>query len=741
MTAASFPQEAKAKRARPLVAAALLALVAVAADCASPPGGASPPADPPRSAAPAAPAPAVPARPAAPRAGVRPDLILITIDTTRADAVGFGGNQKGTTPLLDRFAAGGRVFTNAHAHNVITLPSHTNILTGLFPYQHGVRENTGFKLGKAIPTIATVLHDAGYATGAFVGGYPLAAQFGLARGFDVYDDRFTSGGLDDQFSLAERRGDEVVKSALGWWDRPSGGKPRFLWVHLYDPHAPYQPPAAFAQRFPDPYLGEVAAADSYLRPLLEPLLAAGAKPTFLVMTADHGEARGEHGEQTHGLFAYEGTLHVPMFVWGPGIAPGRDDRPAAHVDVFPSLLAAAGVKPPEDGRTRPGRSLLRAWTSAEKNEDLYFESLSTALNRGWAPLRGMLRSSASGEQRKFIHLPLPELYDLPRDPHEQKNLVDADRPAVRAAFAALPRESQWPPPREAVSSEEAARLRSLGYVTDSGGSAIAFAAQDDPKNLVDLDRKIEQVIDAYSRGKVEEAIALGGELVQARPTMPLGHSLYAQALLEAGRDDEALRVMREARQRRVASPSLLRQLGLILAERGIAGEARAVLSPLAKAGDAEADVALALTDSEAGLQREALARLERVLAADPRDAGAWETRALVHLRLQQWAPARDAARRAVDLQTVRPRAWNDLGVALFQLNDVPGALDAWQRAVELDPRLWDALWNLGVQASSHGRPAVARAALQRFVDTAPRDRYGNDMAEAQRLLASLPAGS
>ncbi|HEV8241885.1 MAG TPA: sulfatase-like hydrolase/transferase [Thermoanaerobaculia bacterium] len=741
MTAASSLGRPRTVRVRPFVTGALLALVAVAADCASPPAGSTPAASTSGASTAAAPAPAVPARPASSRAGVRPDLILLTIDTLRADAVGFDGNQSGTTPLLDRFAAGGRVFTNAHAHNVITLPSHTNILTGLFPYQHGVRENTGFKLGKAIPTIATVLHDAGYATGAFVGGYPLSAQFGLTRGFDVYDDRFTSGGLDDQFALAERRGDEVVKSALAWWHRPSGGKPRFLWVHLYDPHAPYQPPASFAQRFPDPYLGEVAAADSYLEPLLEPLLAANAAPTFLVMTADHGEARGEHGEQTHGLFAYEGTLHVPLFIWGPGIAPGRDDRPAAHMDVFPSLLQAAGVSAPADGRTRHGRSLLRAWTPAEQRADLYFESLSTALNRGWAPLRGMLRIAPSGAQRKFIHLPLPELYELPRDPHERNNLVDADRPAVRAAFAALPRESTWPPPREAVSSEEAARLRSLGYVSDSGGTTIAFAPQDDPKNLVDLDRKIEQLIDAYSRHKVPEAIALGRELVQARPSMPLGHSLYAQALLEAGRDDEALQVMREARRQRVASPTLLRQLGLTLAERGIIDEARAVLSPLAAADDAEAEVALATADSEAGQQREALARLERVLAADPRDAGAWETSALVHLRLQRWAKARDAARRAVDLQTVRPRAWNDLGVALFQLDDVPGALDAWQRAVELDPRLWDALWNLGIQASNHGRPAVARAALQRFLDAAPRDRYGNDMAEARRLLAALPAGS
>ncbi len=667
----------------------------------------------------------------------RPDVLLVTIDTLRYDATGFDGNPGGTTPLLDRLAAAGRVFADAHAHNVITLPSHTNILTGLYPFQHGVRENTGFRLGAAIPSLATVLHEAGYATGAFVGGYPLAARFGLARGFDVYDDRFSSGGLDDQFALAERRGDQVVAPALAWW-QAQRGRPRFLWVHLYDPHAPYQPPPPFSSRFADPYLGEVAATDSFLAPLLEPLLAGGEPPALVVVTADHGESRGEHGEMTHGLFAYEATLHVPLLLWGTGVTPGRDDRPAGHVDIFPTVLAATGAVAPGGGPRRPGRSLLRPWTSAERGEDLYFEALSAALNRGWAPLSGLLRGG-----RKFIRLPLPELYDLPRDPHEQHNLVDAERPAVRAAFAALPRESRWPPPREAISGEEVARLRSLGYAVDSGGGGegVAFRPEDDPKNLIAIDRQIEAVIDSYSQGRLPEAVALARQLVAARPSMPLGHSLLAQALLESGAEDEAIAVMQRARAARTASATLLRQLGLSLAERGRSAEAVTVLRPLAEAGDPEARIALALAHSEAGRQTEASDLLHAVLASDPRDAEAWETLALVELRLSHWAPARDDARRAVELQVVRPRAWNDLGVALFQLDDVGGALDAWQRAVELDSRLWDALWNLGVQGAAHGRPAVARKALQRFIEAAPHDRYGDDLAEARRLLAALPAES
>ncbi|HLX07337.1 MAG TPA: sulfatase-like hydrolase/transferase, partial [Thermoanaerobaculia bacterium] len=239
---------------------------------------------------PASPAPGTqPAAAAPPGADAPLDVLLITIDTLRADAPGFGGRRPSPTPLLDRLAAGGRVFTAAHAHNVVTLPSHTNILTGLYPFQHGVRDNEGFRVPAGVPTLATVLHAAGYATGAFVGAYPLDSWFGLNRGFDVYDDHYPKGGGRDQFRFAERKGDKVVAPALDWWRRQRGRR-RFMWVHLFDPHAPYEPAEPYASRFPgNPYLGEVAAADGYLEPLLAPFLAGAETPTRIVVTGDHGE--------------------------------------------------------------------------------------------------------------------------------------------------------------------------------------------------------------------------------------------------------------------------------------------------------------------------------------------------------------------------------------------------------------------------------------------------------------------
>jgi arylsulfatase A-like enzyme len=311
----------------------------------------------------------------------RGDVVLITIDTLRADALGFAGNRRAATPVLDRLASQGRVFPNAHAHNVVTLPSHANILTGLYPYQHGIRDNSGFRLPASVPTLATVLKGAGYATGAFVGSFPLDSQFGLDRGFDAYDDRYPEGSHPESFVFPERRGSEVVGAALAWW-RQQKGKPRFLWVHLFDPHAPYAPPEPFAARFAkEPYLGEVAAVDSFLQPLLGPFLEGKEKPALVVVTADHGEALGEHGELTHGLFAYEPTLKVPLVLWGRGVQPGRDGRWARHVDVFPTVLQAVGLeaKPPA-GLVRPGRSLLAP--APQEGPDSYFEALSTTLNRG-----------------------------------------------------------------------------------------------------------------------------------------------------------------------------------------------------------------------------------------------------------------------------------------------------------------------------------------------------------------------
>ncbi|HTQ80366.1 MAG TPA: sulfatase-like hydrolase/transferase [Thermoanaerobaculia bacterium] len=659
------------------------------------------------------------------------DVLLITIDTLRADCLGFTGNRQVETPVLDRLAGAGRVFTDAHAHNVITLPSHTNILTGLYPYQHGVRENSGFSLAPALPTLATILKQAGYATGAFVGAYPLDAHYGLNHGFDVYDDRFPRGSNPDEFAFAERRGSEVVGPALRWWNAHRGGR-RFLWVHLYDPHAPYDPPPPFASRYRDrPYLGEVAAVDSFLAPLLTPILERKEPPALVVMTGDHGESLGEHGELSHGLFAYEATLKIPLVVWGPGIEPARDTRAARHIDIAPTILKALGITAP---RQLPGRSLL---LPAER-EDTYFEALTTSLNRGWAPLRGLLRA-----QRKFIDLPLPELYNLDDDPKEARNLFDRDRPTARALLQALPAESVWPPAKGRVTPEEEARLRSLGY---GGGRAAAgkrtFTAADDPKALIAVDRKLHDVIEAYSRRRYEDAVRLARECIAARPDFSEAYENLALSLRQLERPEEAIEALRAGLAHGGDRDALSLQLGLALSESGRAAEAVSVLTPLAShAGTESAEVlnALGIALSDAGKNPEALKALERAKKAEPENAKTLENMGIVLLRMNRREAARDRLQEALKLNERLPISWNTLGVALFQSGDARGALHAWQRAVELDPRQVDALYNLGLVAADTGEAAAARNALERFIRTAPPERWSAEIARARQVLAHLGA--
>ena len=242
-------------------------------------------------------------------------------------------------------------FETARAHNVVTLPSHANLLSGQYPLGHGVRDNTGFRFPAERPTLATILHEKGWRTGAFVSAFPLDSRFGLDRGFEVYDDRLGGAETTAAFAMPERPGSETARSALRWLDTVRGQR-WFAFVHLYEPHFPYEPPASLATRFPgEPYQGEVAAADAALGPLLAPLLAAGTRERALVvLTSDHGESLGEHGEATHGIFAYEATLRVPLILHAPGLLPARVvGTPVRHVDVFPTVLDAPG----DPGARRP----------------------------------------------------------------------------------------------------------------------------------------------------------------------------------------------------------------------------------------------------------------------------------------------------------------------------------------------------------------------------------------------------
>jgi len=652
------------------------------------------------------------------------NFVLITIDTLRADALGFYGNRKVETPNLDRLAGEGLVFDSAHGSNVVTLASHTNILTGLYPYQHGVRENSGFRLDSRFPTLATILSGQGYATAAVVAAFPLDSRFGLNRGFDLYDDRYPPGSSPYDFEVQERPGTEVVSLALDWY-RKNEGRKRFLWVHVYDPHAPYRPPPPFAQRYAgQAYLGEVAATDAALAPLLEYVRQNGRNDTLIVVTADHGEALGDHGELTHGLFAYEATLKVPLVLWEPALVkPARSARPARHVDILPTALAMLGAPVPPG---LPGHSLL----SADSGWPTYFESLSVSLNRGWAPLTGVISDGL-----KYVDLPIPELYDLAADPEEKKNLAGERRDAVRKLKALLP--SGGAAASSGASSEEARRLLALGYLSGSSTHHGPYTEADDPKTLVGLDGKIHRVVDLYQRGDQPAAEALAREILRDRPSMSVGYDFLAFLLQQKGRDGEAASVLQAAVRNGLASEEMRGRLALILCEAGRPKEALETLAPVKQSEDPDTQNTIGIALADLGRTPEALAVFTKIVQTHPTNALAFQNMGIALLKSRDAKGALEKFDRALAINEKLPRALNARGVALAQLGDAAGAMASWSRAADLDPRQYDALFNLGIVAAQRGQTDVARKALARFVATAPPAVYARDLKEARRMLKGM----
>jgi arylsulfatase A-like enzyme/Flp pilus assembly protein TadD len=668
--------------------------------------------------------------PGAAPARVPRDVILVTIDTLRADAVGFDGNPRGTTPNLDRFAAEGRVFEAAHAHSVITLASHANILTGMLPYEHGVRENAGFKLSPKVPTAATRLKAQGYATGAFVGAFVLDSRYGLGSGFDVYDELYRD--LDEQldFDIQQAMAEDVVKAGLEWFQGQQGkGKPRFLWMHLYDPHAPYEPPQAWKDRFPDDfYLGEVAYTDAALAPLLEAVKTI-EPPPLVIVTADHGEARGDHGELTHGLFCYEATLRVPLFVWSRGLVPpGRDAVPARHIDILPTVLDAIGASPAKD---LAGQSLLPAGRK-EAPEGTYFEALSAAFNRGWAPLRGLMAGGS-----KYIDLPIQELYDLPQDPGEANNLVPAAPDSLRRLRKRLLELPTATEARSAIGSEEAAKLRSLGYLTGPGELKASYGPADDPKTLIGVDQTIHEVVDLYERGELDKALPIARRVVAENPKMRIGYMHLAMVLQRKGDKNGAIRVFEKASKSGAGGETVDRLRGALLAETGRPKEAVVLLAPYRESEEPETLNALGIALADAGRSAEALPLFARALELDPSNASAYQNTGIALLRLDRAEEARQNLEAAIRLGKRHVRAWNALGVAWQRLGDPKKAIDAWDHCIELNPEQYDALYNVGRVSGQLGDWERARAALERFVATAPPAEYARDLTEVRAALADM----
>jgi arylsulfatase A-like enzyme/Tfp pilus assembly protein PilF len=658
------------------------------------------------------------------------NVLLVTIDTLRADALGsYGGRAQ--TPNLDRLGSRGAVFDFAHAHAVVTLPSHASILTGMLPYEHGIRDNSGYRLDPALPTLATRLKALGFSTGAFIGGFPLTRRFGLGAGFDVYDDQISELQGDAAGLVPDRAADEVIARALQWIDR-AGSTRLFAWVHVFDPHWPYAPPEPFRAEYAErPYDGEVAAVDHALGPLFDRLERLG-RPTLVVVTSDHGESLGEHGEETHGMFAYEATLRVPLIVASIGAnQPARAGRrivsPARHVDLVPTVLAAVGAAGSE---SFAGTSLLETIAAGGGSDrPAYFESMTYNLARGWAPLRGVIV-----ERQKYIDLPIAELYDLRADPRELRNLAPQEA-AARDRLAAVLRSYDVAPPgrpgREAAAVS--ATLRSLGYASGSAPARTVYTEADDLKNLVAIDRDLHRSNELLHQGRAADALQLLERVIARRPATADAYLSIARAYWSAGDPAAAVSALERAIGAGAVNSEVQMRLGLYLAESRLDTSRAVALLESLPADDADAANSLGIAYQAAGRLDDAFAAFGRVMTLDPGNGLARQNMAAIRLQQGAVSEAEALARDAIRLDPANARAHTTLGVALARTGRRDEAIDSWKRAIAADPTEFDAMYNLVVLLVEAKRLEEARPYARQFIATAPPARYAREIREFQGL--------
>ena len=617
----------------------------------------------------------------------RPNVILVTVDTLRADHVGSYGYAAAQTPSIDALARAGTRFTHAYTPVPITLPAHASLLTGTLPMATGMHDFSGNKLPVTIPTLARILKQRGYTTAAFIGSAVLDSRFGLNQGFDTYFDYFEKETPDEMLlSKSERRGDQVVDEALSWLKR-GPRRPIFLWVHLYDPHDPYTPPEPFASRFRSkPYDGEIAFADAQLGRLMDALKQQGVLASaLLVVSGDHGEGLGEHGEKTHGFFIYNSTLHIPLIMKVPGAAPRVVEEEVSLIDVMPTLLQALKIPAPASiqGRSLLGLILGRPSGSAS---NLYAENYLPLLHFRWSQLRGL-----QSRGLKFIEAPRPELYDTRSDPNERRNLFSergAQAQEMRGRLQSLiqrftPAAGGVRPEKEATDPALLERLRSLGYVAVSAGtfSEADGSSLPDPKDRIQVYELVSDAMLASEHGQLIEAQRKLQEAERAESKS------YAIAYLSA-LNDYRLKDYARAAQHFQGALEINPRSGM-------------------------AAYHLGLSQLQAGDLKNATTSLELAWKLDPANfAAAYNLGALYRRDRRN----DEAIRLFQDAARVNPNyalAYAALGETLLDEKRPAEAVRELERAVSLAPTMRKAYMSLGRAYEALGRKAEADRAYQR----------------------------
>lgn len=641
-------------------------------------------------------------------------VILISVDTLRADRLPIYGYAKGSTPHLDELAKEGVVFEDVTSHYPLTLPAHAALLTGLIPPHNGVRSNTGFSLSPSHPTLATRLRRAGWKTGGAVSSFVLSRQSGIGRGFDFYEDD-VGGPAPEAFNAAQRDG-AITEDALGQWLERQKRARVFAFLHLYEPHSPYAPPARYA-RLPDPYDGEVAYTDELIGRFFDRLRALGRYDgSLIVVTADHGESLGEHGEDEHGIFLYSATLHVPLIVKLPGGRRGgtRVGGAVAQTDIAATILDLVGQ--PTTGLD--GRSLRPAFEGHKLAErPVYSESLYPRYTLGWSELRAV-----TTDEYRYVRAPRPELFDRAQDPREARNLAPRQPDRVHALDAWIVKTTKDEPvPRPGqVPAQTAERLRSLGYLATSG-SAVGASGLPDPKDRIAVYPKLKAAIDAYRDREWAKAIPQLRELIGENPHMMDLREMLAQSLLQSGQPQEGVAVLEDALKDdpdRPAAHLALVRLALI---RGDFKEAVRHAEPAAGHQPGGGAELIATMLARHGELARALDYARKSLAADPNRFAANFLLGILERKAGHCEAALTALRRARENnpEGAVPGLFAKMGDCLATLKREDEAERMFLEELRVNPSGAEARLGLALLYWKQARPEEARAVLDQWLAAVP----------------------
>jgi tetratricopeptide (TPR) repeat protein len=589
----------------------------------------------------------------------RPSILLVTLDTTRADAIGPA------TPSINALMKRGRVFRQAYATVPQTLPSHTSMLTGLYPAGHAIHENARFLSGDH-PVLAGKLHDGGYRTAAFVSSFALARRFGLARGFDVYDEEEREG-------RAERSAAETTERAMALLDQPVPGQPPaqplFLWVHYYDPHYPYTPPEPYRTRYAaNPYLGEVAAMDEQLGRLVRAFERHANGPAAILVVADHGEGLGEHGEAQHGNLLYQSTMHVPLILVGPGVTPGTRDVPVSTRRIFHTILDWAGLG---------SENSLRAAAA----EIVMGEAMKPFLDFGWQP-----QVMAVEGRTKTIRAGSLERYDVLADPAEAHDLKGELSRPVRKALNEYPLPSLDAPSTENLSDEERRKLASLGYVASEAKPVVRKNAPR-PVDMAFLFPILDKASGLFVREQYAEAIPLLEKIRAVDPDNLDAALRLASAHSALGHDQQALDAFRQAQSIAPTSPDVRTYLALHYAR----GKEWPRAVPL----------------------------LEQIVAEWPDRLPPLEALAVIRERQGRVEDAIRLRQKIYTLRAPRPAELVRLGEMAMATGRTDTSIDAFEQARAAQDGAFDHDLELGVLYLSAHRFEEARASLDRVPEAHP----------------------